>query len=420
MYINFQGLREICGKNSINIFTDPCPNSLCQQRGGRILHTESRISLRLYSLGIFRVFPELLKGSVIILKNNQLMGIYVICKAMFYEKLEANKVRCKLCSHRCKIAPGRRGICRVRENRDGELYSLIYGTVSSEAVDPIEKKPLYHFYPGSSAYSVGTVGCNFRCKHCQNWTISQISVEEAYARELPPKELLSRALLSGSESIAWTYNEPTIWHEYAYECAKLAKDAGLGTVYVTNGYMTPEALEHIAPFLDAANIDIKAFSEEFYREVAGAKLAPVLEASCLAKELGIHLEITNLIIPSYNDSLDELRELSKWIYKKLGPDTPLHFTRFHPQYQMQELPPTPLKTLEMAHNIATEEGMNYVYVGNVIGHEYDSTFCPNCGKLLIRRGFFKVEEYKLTPEKTCPKCGEKIPIVGEWRAKYKK
>ncbi|MDD4497726.1 MAG: AmmeMemoRadiSam system radical SAM enzyme [Methanosarcinaceae archaeon] len=342
----------------------------------------------------------------------------MIRKAMFYEKLEDNKVRCGLCSHRCRIAPGKRGICRVRENRDGELYSLIYGTVSSEAVDPIEKKPLYHFYPGSFAYSVGTVGCNFRCRHCQNWAISQTCVEDAYVRDIPPEKLVARALMSDSRSIAWTYNEPTIWHEYSYECAKLAKEAGLGTVYVTNGYMTPEALRHIAPYLDAANIDIKAFTEKFYREVASAKLAPVLESSILAKELGIHLEITNLVIPTHNDAPDELRELSRWVYKNLGPDTPLHFTRFHPQYRMQELPPTPIETLELAHKIATEEGLNYVYVGNVIGHEYDSTFCPNCGKRLIRRGLFEVEEYEITPDKTCPKCGEKIPITGEYGKKF--
>ncbi|AKB74684.1 pyruvate formate-lyase 1-activating enzyme [Methanosarcina lacustris Z-7289] len=342
------------------------------------------------------------------------MGIVVIREAMFYEKLEADKVQCGLCAHRCKIAPGKRGFCRVRENRGGNLYSLIYGTVSSEAVDPIEKKPLYHFYPGSYAYSVGTVGCNFRCKHCQNWTISQTCVEDSYARDILPEELVERALISGSRSIAWTYNEPTIWHEYTYESAKLAKDAGLATVYVTNGYMTPEALRHIAPRLDAANIDIKAFTEKFYHDVASAKLAPVLESSVLAKELGIHVEITNLIIPKHNDSPDELRELSKWVYKNLGPDTPLHFTRFQPQYQMQDLSPTPVKTLVTARRIAQEEGMKYVYVGNVPGSDSNNTFCPNCGKTLITRGFFEIEKYEITPEKTCPVCGENIPIIGEY------
>ncbi|HII01453.1 TPA: AmmeMemoRadiSam system radical SAM enzyme [Methanosarcinaceae archaeon] len=342
------------------------------------------------------------------------MGIAVIHEAMFYEKLDADKVQCKLCAHRCKIAPGKGGFCRVRENRGGDLFTLIYGSVSSEAVDPIEKKPLYHFYPGSFAYSVGTVGCNFRCKHCQNWTISQTCVEDSYTRDILPEDLVERALMSGSKSIAWTYNEPTIWHEYSYESAKLAKEAGLGTVYVTNGYMTPEALENIAPYLDAANIDIKAFTEKFYHDVVSAKLAPVLESSVLAKKLGIHVEITNLVIPTHNDSPDELRELSRWVYKNLGPDTPLHFTRFHPQYQMRDLSPTPVETLETAYKIAREEGMNYVYVGNVFEHKYDNTYCPNCGKMLIQRGLFEIEKYEITPEKTCPKCGEKIPITGEY------
>lgn len=333
---------------------------------------------------------------------------------MFYEKLEDKKVQCKLCSHRCKIAPGKRGICRVRENRSGELYSLIYNTVSSEALDPIEKKPLYHYYPGSYTYSVGSVGCNFRCKHCQNWTISQACIEDAYTKDLSSEQLVERAMHSGARSVAWTYNEPTIWHEYTYEGAKLAKEVGLGTVYVTNGYMTEEALRHIAPYLGAANIDIKAFTEEFYREVAGAKLGPVLDSSVLAKKLGIHVEITTLLIPAHNDSPDEIRELSRWMYKNLGPDTPFHFTRFYPQYKMQDLAPTPVETLEMARKIAVEEGMHYVYVGNVPGAEANNTFCPNCGELLIKRGYFEVEKYRITPDKTCPKCGEKIPVIGEY------
>jgi pyruvate formate lyase activating enzyme len=232
--------------------------------------------------------------------------------------------------------------------------------------------------------------------------------------DIPPEELVERALIAKSRSIAWTYNEPTIWHEYIYECAKLAKAAGLATVYVTNGYMTHEALLHIGSYLDAANIDIKAFNEKFYRDVASAKLGPVLEACAFAKNLGIHIEITTLIIPGINDSLEELRELSRWVYKNMGPETPLHFTRFHPQYQMQDLFPTPVKTMQEACQIATEEGLNYVYLGNVPGSERNNTFCPNCGKMLISRGLFAIEKYEITPEKTCPTCGENIPIVGEY------
>ena len=247
--------------------------------------------------------PQIIKQGPDVVEKGPFFGEVVRCMAenarcgllqetvqvvMLYEKIGDNKVHCKLCAHSCKISQGKRGFCGVRENRDGKLYTLIYGTVSSEAVDPVEKKPLYHFYPGSYAHSVGSIGCNFRCKHCQNWSISQVCLEDAYTMDIPPDELVERALLSRSSSIAWTYNEPTIWHEYTYECAKLAKEAGLGTIYVTNGYMTPDALRHIAPYLDAANIDIKAFTEKFYHDVASAKLAPVLEASALAKQLGIH------------------------------------------------------------------------------------------------------------------------------------
>jgi pyruvate formate lyase activating enzyme len=338
----------------------------------------------------------------------------VIREAMLYDKLDNNKVKCNVCNHRCTIAPGKRGFCRTRENRDGTLYTLIYNVVSSEAVDPIEKKPLLHFYPGSLSYSLGTIGCNFRCKHCQNWTISQISVDEAVAFEIPPETAVERALATGSRSIAWTYNEPTIWHEYTYDSAKLAKEAGLATVYVTNGYITPEALKHMSPYLDAFRVDIKAFTEEFYREVTGAKLAPVLESAKLAKELGMHVEVINLIIPTKNDSPDEIRDLSKWVHDNLGPDIPLHFTRFHPDYKTLDLPPTPVKTLEMAHEIATEEGMRFVYIGNVYGHKYENTYCPKCGELLIKRDGFAIVDYKITPQKKCSYCGENIPIVGEY------
>ncbi|MCQ1535320.1 AmmeMemoRadiSam system radical SAM enzyme [Methanosarcina sp. KYL-1] len=341
----------------------------------------------------------------------------MIHEAMFYEKLAENKVRCSLCAHRCKIAPGKRGICRVRENCEGSLFSLVYGEVASEAVAHIEKKPLYHYYPGSSAYSVGTIGCNFRCRHCQNWRLSRAVPEDVYLATLSPRQLILQAKMAGCQSVSWTYNEPTIWYEYTYDGAKLAKEEGLGTSYVTNGYITPEALKRIAPYLDAFSVDIKGFSEAFYRDVCSAKLAPVLEAARLAKELGIHVEVVNLVIPTHNDSPDELRELSKWVYENLGRDTPLHFNRFHPHYEMKDLPPTPVKTLDDARSIAIEEGMRFVYVGNVPGHPHENTYCPECGSLLIARGFFEVQEYNISPEKTCPKCGEAIPIVGEYAGK---
>lgn len=350
---------------------------------------------------------------VIILKNNLLMEINLIREAMFYEKLENSKVRCNLCAHTCIIAPGDMGFCGIRKNTDGYLYTLFYSTVFGKAVDPIEKKPLNHFYPGSYTYSAGSIGCNFHCQNCQNWSISKDFLEDSLTMDTAPEELVERALLSHSKSIAWTFNEPTIWHEYIYECAKLAKASGLANVYVTNGYMTSEALKHIAPYLTAANIDIKAFSEKFYNDITSAKLAPVLESCILAKELGIHIEITNLIIPEHNDSPEEIRELSQWVYKNLGSDTPLHFTRFQPLYQMEDLYWTPAETLIAAQKIAAEEGINYVYIGHIPGKSLNNTFCPECGKLLISREFFEVELYEITPEKTCPKCGANIPIVGE-------
>lgn len=330
---------------------------------------------------------------------------------MLYERLDDGKVRCILCSHRCRISPGKRGFCAVRENREGTLYTLNYNVVSSEALDPIEKKPLFHFHPGSLAYSLGTIGCNFRCKHCQNWTISQIDLDEANAIEMSPQVAVERAVASGAEVIAWTYNEPTIWFEYTYDCAKLAKEAGVATAYITNGYITREALEMIAPYLDAFRVDIKAFTEEFYHDIASAKLAPVLESAKLAKELGIHVEVVNLVIPTLNDSSEEMREMCMWIHDYLGADTPVHFTRFHPYYKLQDISSTPLSTLERAYSIAREEGLRYVYLGNVPGTEHENTFCPQCGELLIKRGMFSIELNQLTDEQTCPRCGNHIAVV---------
>jgi pyruvate formate lyase activating enzyme len=334
-------------------------------------------------------------------------------EAMFYEKLDYPNVRCNLCNHRCRISEGKRGICGVRQNLKGILYNLNYGMVSSEATDPIEKKPLYHFYPGTLAYSLGTIGCNFRCKHCQNWMISLVKWDEGMTVEIAPEKAIERGLASGCTSIAWTYNEPTIWYEYTYDCARLAKKAGLSTVYVTNGYITPEALRNIAPYLDAFRVDIKAFTEKFYREMAGAKLQPVLDSTKLAHEAGMHVEIVYLVIPTLNDSRKELEELSTWIYEKIGKDTPVHFTRFHPCYKLQGFPPTPTETLEMAHAIAMKAGLKFVYIGNVFGHSYENTFCPNCGRMLIKRGGFDVEAYHITAEKKCEYCAAPILIFGK-------
>lgn len=337
----------------------------------------------------------------------------MIKEAMLYEKKDDGSVQCKLCAHRCSISQGKRGFCRVRENKGGVLYTLNYGLVSSEAVDPIEKKPLFHFLPGSLVYSMGTIGCNFRCKHCQNWTISQIDIDKSISVNISPFEAVEKALASGANAIAWTYNEPTIWFEYTYDCARLAKEEGLSTVYVTNGYISREAMEMIAPYLDAFRVDIKAFTDDFYRKVASARLKPVLDSAKHAKELGLHVEVVNLIIPTLNDSSEEIREMCVWIKDNLTADTPVHLTRFHPSYKMQHIPATPLKTLEMAYKIARSEGLRYVYLGNVPATRYENTFCPKCSELLVERSVFSTRMNILRDKNECPRCGERIAIVLE-------
>ncbi|MDG6256018.1 MAG: AmmeMemoRadiSam system radical SAM enzyme [Methanomicrobiaceae archaeon] len=331
-------------------------------------------------------------------------------EARLYEKLEDDAVQCSLCSHRCRIKDGRFGICGVRKNVEGTLYAMTYGKISAEAVDPIEKKPLFHFLPGSLSYSLGSVGCNFHCKHCQNWHISTKTYEEGILRDLSPREGVARALDRGCASIAWTYNEPTIWHEYALDMGALARARGLGTVYVTNGYATEEALRELAPMLDAFRVDIKAFSDSFYREVAGARLQPVLDATVTAHELGMHIETVTLVIPGLNDSMEEMDALIRWVYENLGPDTPMHFTRFHPDYTMLDHTATPVKTLEKIYEHARSVGIRFPYLGNVFGHRYENTCCPVCGALLIERSGYGLR-FVTMEEKHCTECGEAIPYV---------
>lgn len=335
----------------------------------------------------------------------------VMKEALLWEKRDKKKVRCNLCYRRCVIPEGKRGFCRVRENRDGKLYTLNYGLASSIAVDPVEKKPLFHFYPGSSVFSLGTVSCNYRCLHCQNYSISQTPLEEARDGliEYSPEEAVKRAKKEGCQGIAWTYNEPTIWFEYTLDSARLAKKEGLYTVYVSNGSFTHEALELIAPYLDAVNIDVKAFSDEFYREVARARLPPVLDRveDCVKK--GIHVELTYLVIPGKNDHKDEIESFVNWV-AGLNKDIPVHFTRFHPDYLMLDIPMTPLKTLETARKMGLKK-LHYVYTGNVPGHEGENTYCYNCGELLLKRYGFSVQVTGLTDDNRCRKCGTAIAIV---------
>lgn len=331
---------------------------------------------------------------------------------MFYEKLEDGKVICQLCPHYCLIGEGKRGICGVRENRQGKLYSLVYGKVVSLAIDPIEKKPLYHFYPGSDAFSLATVGCNMRCLNCQNYSISQLPRErgEIEGKDYTPESIVSQAKRSGCKSIAYTYTEPTIFFELAYDTSRLTQKELIKNIFVTNGYINKEALLKISPYLDAANVDLKSFSEDFYRKYCGGKLTPVLETLKLMKKMGIWLEVTTLIIPTLNDSEEELKRIAEFVVN-LGPDTPWHLSRFYPTYKLNDLPFTPTETLHLARQIGLKTGLRYVYTGNVPGDEGENTYCYNCGRVLVQRYGYRIEKFYLE-EGRCRFCQAKIDGVG--------
>ncbi|NJE84657.1 AmmeMemoRadiSam system radical SAM enzyme [Thermococcus sp. CX2] len=339
-------------------------------------------------------------------------------EAMFWEKLDGNRVRCRLCPVNCIIDEGQRGSCRIRKNISGKLYTLNYGKVSSMAMDPVEKKPLFHFWPGSCAFSIGTVGCNMHCKHCQNWEISQADESLPYIRDVSPPEVVELAKRYGCESIAYTYNDPVIWYEFVLDTAKIARREGLNNILVTNGYINEEPFRELAKYIDAMNIDIKAFDDVFYMKIAGVPSGEPSKriAEIAKKELGIHVELTYLIIPTLNDREEEIRAFARWVVEHLGDDTPVHFSRFFPHYKLASLPPTPLETIEMAYRIAREEGLKFVYTGNVPGHTGEHTYCPSCSKPLIVRWGFKIIEYHVKDGK-CEYCGEPIPIVGTYLKK---
>ena len=333
-------------------------------------------------------------------------------EAMLYEKLEGNRVQCYLCAHRCKIKEGKRGVCHVRENEDGTLYTLVYGRTISQHVDPVEKKPLQHFYPGSKAYSIATVGCNFRCQWCQNAEISQMPRERHFilGDEATPEEIVASAKRAGCRSIAYTYTEPTIFFEYAYDTAQLAHEEGIANIYVTNGFMSDEMLETFDPYLDAANVDLKAFRDETYRKYVGGRLQPVLDSLKKMKELGVWVEVTTLVVPGINDDEDEIRDAARFVAQELGPETPWHISRFYPSYQMRDKPPTPVSTLQRAQEIGQEEGLRYTFVGNVPGEA--NTVCHECGQMLIRRSGYRLLENNVTADGACPNCGTPVAGVG--------
>ncbi|MDO8740297.1 MAG: AmmeMemoRadiSam system radical SAM enzyme [Candidatus Woesearchaeota archaeon] len=333
-------------------------------------------------------------------------------QALYYKKLKENIIQCQLCPRFCAINPGEIGDCRVRKNIDGKLFSLVYAEPCAVSVDQIEKKPLYHFLPGSTSFSIGTTGCNLHCLHCQNWTTSQANAGEAPTTILEPEDAVRQAINSGSKSISYTYNEPSIFYEYVLDTAKLARKKGLKNIMVTNGYINPEPLKELYKYIDAANVDIKGFTEEFYKKIADAKLKPVLEALKSMQKAGTWIEITNLIIPTLNDDLKKIEEMCIWIKENLGTNVPLHFTAFYPTYKLTGKPSTSVEILKKAHDVAKKVGLNYVYVGNV-ANEYNNTYCPKCKKLLIERtGFFSVLSNNLVKGK-CADCKEKIPGVWE-------
>ncbi len=320
-------------------------------------------------------------------------------------------IRCELCPRRCRVPNGKRGFCRVRENRDGKFYSLVYGNPCAVNLDPIEKKPFFHVLPSTSSFSLATAGCNLQCKFCQNWEISQVPPEDVYSYDFPPELIVQKAREVGAHSIAYTYVEPTIFFEYMMDTCHLARKAGLLNICHTNGFINPAPLEELCTVMDAANCDLKGFTAEFYREMCSGELHPVLETLKTLKRRKVHLEITNLVIPTQNDGLSVIREMCLWIKKELGEETPIHFSRFYPLYKLRTLPPTPVATLENARAVAMSTGLHYVYIGNVPGHQAENSFCPRCKKLIIQRTGYMVGEVSLKGGK-CAACG--IPIPGIW------
>lgn len=334
-------------------------------------------------------------------------------KATLYKKLSDNQVQCLACKHFCIIQEGKTGICSVRKNISGILYLLVYGSSPAYHIDPIEKKPLFHFLPSSRVFSFGTLGCNFSCLNCQNWELSQEvkHKHEIHGHELPPEKIIKLCKENKLPSIAYTYNEPAIFFEYAYDTARLAKKQGIKNIFVSNGYETEQALRKLHPYLDAMNIDLKSFSEDFYKTVCGAKLANVLETIRLAHKLGIWLELTTLIIPEKNDSDEEMAKIAKFI-ANISKNIPWHISAFHPNYKMSSIQPTKPEALIRAYNIGKKAGLNFIYTGNIISQQHSSTYCPNCKTLLIRRDGYSVIIEKLKQGR-CVTCREKIPGIWE-------
>jgi pyruvate formate lyase activating enzyme len=340
------------------------------------------------------------------------LGYIEARKALHYSRLSNKRVRCTLCPRSCVVGNGDRGFCRVRENRDGEYYTLVHSNPCAVHIDPIEKKPLFHFHPGTAALSLATAGCNFTCKNCQNYDISQARPDDTVNLRVSPEEIVALAQRYEAPTIAYTYTEPTVFYEYMLETATIAHRKGVLNIYHSNGYISQEALAELTRYLDGANVDLKGFSDSFYREITGGTLKPVLESLKTLKENNVWVEITNLVIPTKNDSDDMIKELCQWIQDELGRETPVHFSRFYPQYKLQNLPPTPIETLKKAAELAHACGLEYVYIGNVPGTAEENTKCPRCGKTIVGRTGYHVDSYEIDDGR-CMFCGAKI--AGRWK-----
>lgn len=332
-------------------------------------------------------------------------------EALYYQSLKNQNVQCQLCPRRCRLSEGKRSFCQVRENQKGKLTTLVYGNPCAIHQDPIEKKPLFHFLPATQVLSVATAGCNLQCRFCQNWLISQTSPEETTNFPISPQQIVATALSKKCLSVGFTYTEPTIFFEYMLDIVKLAHEKKLMNIYHSNGFINPTPLQELCKYLNAANIDLKGFTEEYYKQMSSAWLEPVKDTLKILKEEGVHLEITTLIIPNKNDDLELIKKMCVWIKKELGDDVPLHFARFFPYHQLASLPSTPVHKLETVREVAFEVGLKYVYIGNVPGHAGENTYCHHCSKIIIKRFGFKVVENSIVGGK-CKFCQE--PIPGRW------
>jgi pyruvate formate lyase activating enzyme len=342
--------------------------------------------------------------------------IPIIKEAMFYESLAEMRVQCKLCPWECAVADQERGTCGVRENRDGKYYTLVHSQPCAAHVDPIEKKPLFHYLPGSQAFSIATAGCNFECKFCQNWDIAQVRPEQVKTYMLSPEGVTDLARQYNCQTIAYTYSEPVIFYEYVYDSASYARQSKIGSVIISNGFIQKEPLVHLCKQLTAVKIDLKAFTEKFYTDICRGRLQPVLNTLETLRDLGIWYEIVVLLVPTLNDSQQEIQDMTRWIVKELGADVPVHFSRFYQMYKITNLPPTPVNTLETARKIALDAGLHYVYIGNIPGHEGENTYCPNCGKIVVQRVGYRILKVEIDAAGQCKFCQTRI--AGVWNEQF--